>query len=491
VIIGERINPTGKKKCKEALLIGNMQFVLDEAASQIERGAHILDVNVGLPGIDEGGTMALAVSLLQKTFPVPLQIDSSEPAVIERTLRYYNGKALVNSVNGKQETMDAVFPLIKKYGGAVVALTLDETGIPPTVAGRFAIAERIISEAAKYGISPADILIDTLTLTVSSQQDEALETLKAIALIKEKYGAKGVKTVLGVSNISFGLPRREIVNSRFFAMALYAGLDACIINPLSGDMLQTYHAYRALAGFDKNCGSYIEHYADTVAANELVRPASVPSAAAEAADLRQIIIKGYKDRAGEATRDLLKTLAPLDVINTYIVPALDVVGAEFESGRFFLPQLLLSADTVSCAFEEIKAAFAASGETRKSAGTIALATVYGDIHDIGKNIVKALLENYGYTVIDLGKNVSAETIIETVITQHVKLVGLSALMTTTVANMEKTIAALKAAAAANGETCVIMAGGAVLTAEYAKKIGADYYAKDALAAIAIAKEVFA
>jgi 5-methyltetrahydrofolate--homocysteine methyltransferase len=281
--------------------------------------------------------MALAVSLLQKTFPVPLQIDSSEPAVIERALRYYNGKALVNSVNGKQETMDAIFPLIKKYGGAVVALTLDENGIPPTAGGRVSIAERIIKEAAKYGISPADILIDTLTLTVSSQQDEALETLKAIALIKEKYGAKGVKTVLGVSNISFGLPRREIVNSRFFAMALYAGLDACIINPLSADMLQTYHAYRALAGFDKNCGDSIGHYADTVAIRET--PTSAPARlfpeSADKADLKQIIIKGYKDRAGEATRDLLKTLAPLEVINTYRVPALDVVGAEIESGRFF------------------------------------------------------------------------------------------------------------------------------------------------------------
>jgi 5-methyltetrahydrofolate--homocysteine methyltransferase len=494
VIIGERINPTGKKKCKEALLAGNMQFVLDEAASQIERGAHILDVNVGLPGIDEEATMARVVSLLQKTFSVPLQIDSSEPSVIERALRYYNGKALVNSVNGKQETMNAIFPLIKKYGGAVVALTLDENGIPPTAAGRFAIAERIIKEAAKYGIPSADILIDTLTLTVSSQQDEALETLKAVQHIKEKYGAQGVKTVLGVSNISFGLPRREIVNSRFFAMALYAGLDTCIINPLSADMLQTYHTYRVLAGFDKNCGAYIEHYADTTGTpNSTPTPTHLSAPSPEPTDnvdLKQIIIKGYKDRAGAATKDLLKKFAPLDIINTHIVPALDVVGVEFESGRFFLPQLLLSADTVSCAFEEIKAAFAMSGETRESAGTIVLATVYGDIHDIGKNIVKALLENYGYTVIDLGKNVSSEMIIETVITHHVKLVGLSALMTTTVANMEKTIAALRKALVGQGESCVVMAGGAVLTAEYAKKIGADYYAKDALAAITIAKEVF-
>jgi 5-methyltetrahydrofolate--homocysteine methyltransferase len=393
-------------------------------------------------------------------------------------------------VNGKQATMDAIFPLIKKYGGAVVALTLDENGIPPTADGRLNIADRIIQEAAKYDLPLTDILIDTLTLTVSSQQDEALETLKAIQRIKEKYGAQGVKTVLGVSNISFGLPRREIVNSRFFGMALYAGLDACIINPLSDDMLQAYHAYRALAGFDKNCSFFVERYANTTGVGETPPPASLRSVPSEAVDLKQIIIKGYKDRAGNATSDLLKILQPLEIINTYIVPALDVVGAEFESGRFFLPQLLLSADTVSCAFEEIKAAFAASGETRKSAGTVALATVYGDIHDIGKNIVKALLENYGYTVIDLGKNVPVDIIIDTVITQHVKLLGLSALMTTTVANMEKTIAALKDALTKRGESCVIMAGGAVLTAEYAKKIGADYYAKDALAAIAIAKEVF-
>jgi 5-methyltetrahydrofolate--homocysteine methyltransferase len=494
VIIGERINPTGKKRYKEALLAGDTAFILDEAEAQIRAGAHILDLNLGLPGIDEAAMVEQALGLLQKTFAAPLEIDSSEPAVLERALRKYNGKALVNSVNGKQAVMDAVFPLIAQYGGVVVALTLDDTGIPPTAEGRLAIADRILAEAARYGIPHEDILIDTLTLTVSSQQEEALENLRAIGLVKARYGHLGVKTLLGVSNISFGLPRRDIVNSRFFAMALYAGLDACIINPLSEDMMQTWRAYRTLAGFDGNCLDYIGRYAGTIAASAAAAPLTGSAVCAEpraqTTTLHEIIIKGYKDRSAEAARELLKTTAPLDIINGHIVPALDIVGAEYEAGRSFLPQLLLSAATVQAAFEVIKAAMAAAGTVQEIRGPVVLATVHGDIHDIGKNIVKALLENYGFGVIDLGKNVPPETVVETVLSKDIKLLGLSALMTTTVASMEKTIAALRKALAEQGKSCIVMVGGAVLTADYARQIGADYYAKDALASVAVAQKVF-
>lgn len=514
-IIGERINPTGKKKCKEALLAGDMNFVLGEAESQIHAGAQLLDVNVGLPGIDEEATMIRAVKTIQSAFNTPLQIDSSEPSVLEKALRYYNGKPLVNSVNGKKEVMDRVFPLIKHYGGSVVALCIDENGIAPTAEGRAAVARKIIKEAAKYGIEPRDILIDTLTLTVSSQQKEALETPRAIALLKKEFGSQGLRFVLGVSNISFGLPRRDIINSRFFAMALFAGLDACIINPLADTMMETYNAYRALAGFDENCLGFIEKYTGTaaqsaVSAAAAATPAAVaatthaapssssrsaPSLPADAtADenaLGEIICKGFKDQAAEAAKKLLDAgTDSVTIINKCIVPALDVVGYDFEKGTKFLPQLLLSAETVGKAFEVIKAHLAATGKTQKSLGTIVVATVYGDIHDIGKNIARALLENYGYTVIDLGKNVAAETIVKTVIDNNIKLVGLSALMTTTVGNMGKTIRMLHDELAKKNRTCRIMAGGAVLTADYALQIGADYYAKDAMTSVAIAKEVF-
>jgi 5-methyltetrahydrofolate--homocysteine methyltransferase len=515
-IIGERINPTGKKKCKEALLAGDMNFVLGEAESQIHAGAQLLDVNVGLPGIDEDATMIRAVKTIQSAFNTPLQIDSSEPAVLEKALRYYNGKPLVNSVNGKKEVMDRVFPLIKHYGGSAVALCIDENGIAPTAEGRAAVARKIIKEAAKYGIEPRDILIDTLTLTVSSQQKEALETPRAIALLKKEFGSQGLRFVLGVSNISFGLPRRDIINSRFFAMALFAGLDACIINPLADTMMETYNAYRALAGFDENCLGFIEKYTGTVAqsaesavtvavttlaapsangasSSSSSRPApSLPADAnADESALGEIICKGFKDQAAGAAKKLLDAgTDSVTIINKCIVPALDVVGYDFEKGTKFLPQLLLSAETVGKAFEVIKAHLAATGKTQKSLGTILVATVYGDIHDIGKNIARALLENYGYTVIDLGKNVAAETIVKTVIDNNIKLVGLSALMTTTVGNMEKTIRMLHDELAKKNRTCRIMAGGAVLTADYALQIGADYYAKDAMTSVAIAKEVF-
>ena len=491
VIIGERINPTGKKKFKQALIDKNMQYIIDEASSQINAGAHILDVNVGLPGIDEQQMMVDSVKLLQSSFRIPLQIDSIEPPVLEKALRYYNGKALINSVNGKKHVMEAVFPIVKKYGGSVVALALDENGIPPTAEERLAIADLIFKTAESYGIPKRDIVIDSLTLTISSQQKEARETLRTIQLVKQKHGCK---TVLGVSNISFGLPRREIINSHFFTQALAAGLDACIINPLSQDMMAAFRAFRAIAGFDANCLEYIENYANTVAPTAVASDGKTASAApaqkADATDLKSIIVSGFKDRSAAAAKELLQNNSALDIINNHIVPALDEVGKDFESGRKFLPQLLLSAETVSKAFEVIKAHLAASGEAQESKGKIVIATVQGDVHDIGKNIVKAMLENYGYNVIDLGKDVPVESVVNAVKENDIKLVGLSALMTTTVASMEQTIKALREYEKETGKSVKIMVGGAVLTAEYAKKIDADYYAKDAMNSVEIAKEVF-
>ncbi|MGN0728637.1 homocysteine S-methyltransferase family protein [Treponema sp.] len=522
VIIGERINPTGKKKCREALQNEDMQFIISEADSQINSGAHILDVNTGLPGIDEAKMMLKAVKSIQTVFNTPLQIDSSEPNVLEKTLRYYNGKALVNSVNGKQEVMDKVFPLIKKYGGAVVALCLDENGISPTAEGRVKVAEKIIQEAESYGIFPRDIFIDTLTLTVSSEQKAALETIKAIRILKQKFGSRGLQFVLGVSNISFGLPRRDIINSRFLMLALEAGLSAAIINPASIPMMETYRAYRALAGFDENCIEYIQQFTGTLdpttekarqkILEDAVHSGALPSPSPEnhsnekksdtkdehkapqknpdEEELILIIEKGFKDKASQATAKLLEKKQPVEIIDNCIVPALDSVGKDFETGKKFLPQLLLSAETVSNSFAKIKETLSASGQKQEEKGTVAIATVFGDIHDIGKNIVRAMLENYGYNVIDLGKNVPAETIVKTVVENKIRLVGLSALMTTTVANMEETIKQLHAAISEYGLECKIVVGGAVLTPEYAKKIGADFYAKDAMETVAAAKEVF-
>ncbi|MBO5099861.1 MAG: homocysteine S-methyltransferase family protein [Treponema sp.] len=510
-IIGERINPTGKKKVKEALQNHDMGFILEEAESQINSGATILDVNVGLPGINEADTMLDSIKTIQQAFTTPLQIDSSEPEVIEKALRYYNGKALINSVNGKQSVMDKIFPLVKHYGGTIVALCLDEDGIAPTAEGRIKVAKKIINEAQKYGIKPSDIVIDALTLTVSSQQKEALETCKTISLLKEEYESQGLKFILGVSNISFGLPRRDIINSRFFAMALYAGLDACIINPLSEPMMETYYGYRALANYDENCLTYIEKYngSKTPIYNSELQQESkqektnfnptpklefsnIPLDSTEnEKNLIDIIYKGFKDKVKNATEQLLNSCNnPISIIDRCIVPALDAVGKDFEKGTKFLPQLLLSAETVSESFEVIKSHLNKTGIKQESKGSIVIATVYGDIHDIGKNIVKAMLENYGYTVIDLGKNVSYDTLIETVIKNNIQLVGLSALMTTTVTNMEISINKLRKALKEVGKSCKIMVGGAVLTPDYAKEIGADYYSKDAMASVAIAKEVF-
>ena len=536
-IIGERINPTGKKKCKEALQNKDMNFILSEAESQINGGAHILDVNTGLPGIDESEMMTLAVKTIQAAFNTPLQLDSSEDKVLEHALRYYNGKALVNSVNGKQEVMDKVLPLIKHYGGSLVALCIDEDGIAPTAEGRVRVAEKIIAEAARYGIPVRDIFIDTLTLTVSSEQKSALETVRAIRILKEKYGSQGIQFVLGVSNISFGLPRRDIINSRFFELALDAGLTAAIINPASQPMMDSYRAYRSLAGFDENCLEYIETYTGTVdpttakakekilldavadgtisisvntpeSSSQTVTPRRAPVKSGDAAEkknessesrlfadkdediLIKIIEKGFKDQAAGATEKLLATRQPVEIIDNCIVPALDNVGKDFEKGKKFLPQLLLSAETVSNSFSKIKETMENSGQAQESKGTVVIATVFGDIHDIGKNIVKAMLENYGYEVIDLGKNVPAEEIVETVISRDIKLVGLSALMTTTVANMEETIKQLHKALEENSKECKIVVGGAVLTEDYAERIGADYYSKDAMQTVAIAKEIF-
>lgn len=537
-IIGERINPTGKKKCKEALQNKDMNFILSEAESQINGGAHILDVNTGLPGIDESEMMTLAVKTIQAAFNTPLQLDSSEDKVLEHALRYYNGKALVNSVNGKQEVMDKVLPLIKHYGGSLVALCIDEDGIAPTAEGRVAVAEKIIREASKYGIPVRDIFIDTLTLTVSSEQKAALETVRAIRILKEKYGSQGIQFVLGVSNISFGLPRRDIINSRFFELALDAGLSAAIINPASQPMMESYRAYRTLAGYDKDCLEFIEKYTGTVdpttakakekiildaisdgtisitingaasplpavqtSAQGVPRQASSGQVANDSASgnsnadkeetaLIQIIEKGFKDQASSATEKLLKTKKPVEIIDNCIVPALDSVGKDFEKGKKFLPQLLLSAETVSNSFSKIKETLSAAGQEEEKKGTVVIATVFGDIHDIGKNIVKAMLENYGYDVIDLGKNVAPEVVVQTVLEKDIRLVGLSALMTTTVANMEETIKQLRKALAEKGKECKIVVGGAVLTEDYAAKIGADYYSKDAMQTVAVAKEVF-
>ncbi|MDR0406302.1 MAG: homocysteine S-methyltransferase family protein [Clostridiales bacterium] len=473
VVIGERINPTGKKLLKQALRENDLDYITEEAFRQIDGGAHILDVNVGLPEIDEKEMMASVVTELQKITRLPLQIDSSDSLVLERALRLYNGKALVNSVNGKRESMEAVFPLVKKYGGVVVALTLDENGIPPTARGRLEIARNIIETARGYGIDKKDIIVDALTMTVSSDEAQALTTLEALTLIKETLG---VTTILGVSNVSFGLPNRESVTAAFYTMALRGGLDAAIVNPCSEAVMDAYYAFCALGGYDKQCGAYIARHTKTAA----------PSVPSGELTLTEIIVKGLRDKAGDAAAALLTTATPTEVIDGYLIPALDLVGDGFEKGTIFLPQLLMSADTAKTAFDAIKAHMAQTGVTAEKKESIVLATVKGDIHDIGKNIVKIMLENYGYDVIDLGKNVDAQTVVDTVKTRGARLVGLSALMTTTVAAMGETIAALRGSSA----DCKIMVGGAVLTEEYAAMIHADYYAKDAAGAVAAARRFF-
>ena len=484
VIIGERINPTGKKKFKEALREGDVDYIVNEAFKQRDAGAHILDVNVGLPEIDECSMMERAVKAVSAAVNLPLQIDSSDPEVIERALRIYNGKPMVNSVNGKKESLDAILPIVAKYGGVLVGLCLDENGIPETAEERAAIAKRIADEAAKYGIKKKDLVMDTLTLTISAQQKESAETVKALHMIKTELG---IKTVLGVSNISFGLPRREIVNSTFFALALYNGLDACIINPCADSMMNTYRAYRALACIDTDCADYIAAYAGTKSETTVTRADAAEKPEEEKREkLFDIIVKGLRDQSYEETKALLKTREPMDIINGILIPALDAVGKEFEAGTMFLPQLMMSAETVKNSFDAVKEKIMEGGVPQESKGKIVVATVKGDIHDIGKNIVKVLLENYGYDVYDLGKDVPPEDIVNCMKENDIHLCGLSALMTTTVVSMEETIKAIRAA----GLDAKVWVGGAVLTQEYADMIGADKYCKDALSSVNYANEFF-
>ncbi len=476
VLIGERINPTGKKRLKAALISGDEAYILSEAASQIDAGAHILDVNVGLPEIDEPAVLERTVQSLQGITNLPLQIDTSDTVAMERALRIYNGKPLINSVNGKQESMEAVFPLAKKYGGAVVCLTLDENGIPETAEGRIEIAERILKTAAEYGIEKKNLIFDTLALTVSTGAQNANITLDALRYIRNTLGAH---TVLGVSNISFGLPKRDHINAAFFTLAMENGLSAGIINPKSEAMMNAYYAFCALKGLDLNFEAYIQNATDSAAT----------PVANTAGDLQAAVEKGLKAEAAARTKDLLQTTAPLDIIHTQLIPALDRVGQGFEQGTVFLPGLLMSADAAKAAFDEIKAVLQETGvqNAEKTAHKIVLATVKGDIHDIGKNIVKVLLENYGFAVLDLGKDVDPELILETARREQVKLVGLSALMTTTVVNMEKTIALLHR----EYPECRVMVGGAVLTQDYADRIGADFYSKDAMGTVRYAEKFFA
>jgi len=473
VLIGERINPTGKKRFKQALLENDMDYILAEGVNQQEKGVHILDVNVGLPDIDEALMLENTVFELQAIINLPLQIDTSDITAMEIALRRYNGKAMINSVNGKEESMQAVFPLVKKYGGLVVALTLDENGIPESADERFKIAEKILETAEKYGIDRKDIIFDTLAMTISADTTAAIATLNSLKRIKTELGCH---TSLGVSNVSFGLPNRDAINSTFFALALENGLSAAIMNPYSADMMKTYYTYRALKNLDENCTDYISA-ADsfTVTANPAVSQETKKTDEDFKSELQQAIIKGFKDRAGEITGELLKTSHPLDIVQNEIIPALNIVGEGFEKRAVYLPQLLMSAESAKSAFEIIKANMPMEeSETKKA--TVVIATVRGDIHDIGKNIVKLLLENYGYNVIDLGRDVTPEKILDVVIKNNVKFVGLSALMTTTVPAMEETIALLRKEA----PRCEVIVGGAVLTKEYADKIGADKYAKDAM-----------
>ena len=499
MIIGERINPTGKSKFKQALRDQNMEYILEEGVKQADSGAHILDVNVGLPEIDEAAMMKRTVYELQSILPLPLQIDTTNVEAMEQALRIYNGKPMINSVNGKEEVMRAIFPLVQKYGGTVVGLTLDEDGIPNTSEGRLAIAEKIYRTAEEYGIKRKDIVIDALTMTMSTDDSSAKTTLDTVRGIK----AQGGRTVLGVSNISFGLPQREIINAAFFSMAMDAGLSAGIINPNAALMRQAYDTYCVLGGFDSQCRDYIEKYAamqikvvSDVAGGTGTGGAAGAAATAEKGviSLKDCIVKGLKEPAFRATKELLEddgTGKPkkgtMEIINEDLVPALDLVGQGFEKGTMFLPQLLMSAEAAKAGFEAIKEYVASQGVAQEKKGTIVIATVKGDIHDIGKNIVKVLLENYGYDVIDLGKDVPPETVVEAVKESHAPLVGLSALMTTTVESMEETIRQLRREV----PECRIMVGGAVLTQEYADMIGADFYGKDAMQSVYYAERLFA
>lgn len=482
-IIGERINPTGKKRFKEALKAGDIDYILGQAIEQINAGADVLDVNVGLPDIDEKATMVKVVKTLQSVTDLPLQLDSTRSDVLEAALRVYNGKAVVNSVNGEEGSLEAILPIVKKYGAAVVGLTLDEGGIPKTAEGRFEIAEKILANAEKAGIPKRDVFIDCLTLTASAEQAAVTETLKALNRVKTELG---LKTVLGVSNISFGLPNRELVNCNFLQMALTNGLDLPIINPNSALMTGAVRAYKLLANIDKNSAEFIAAYANSSVTATVSGGGAFAAAKPETNDLPSAVASGLKAESARITEELLKTRESMEIVDGMLIPALDKVGAEFESGRIFLPQLIMAAGASQAAFEVIRGHMLKSGGEAVSKGKVALATVKGDIHDIGKNIVKVLLENYGFDVIDLGRDVSPETVLEEALKHNVRLVGLSALMTTTLGAMEDTVKLLRD----NKVPCKIVVGGAVLTPEYAEKIGADFYAKDAKETVDIARRVY-
>ena len=490
-VVGERINPTGKKRFQQAVREGDVDYILAQGISQADSGAAVLDVNVGVPGVDEPAAMEQVVKGLQSVVSLPLQLDSSNPEALARGLRAYNGKPIVNSVNGEQAVLDRLLPLCKKYGAAVVGLAMDEQGIPKTAAQRVAIAAHIRDEALAAGIPLEDIYIDCLTLTASAQQDDVMTTLEALRACKETLG---VRTVLGVSNISFGLPCRPYLNTAFLTMAMYAGLDLAIMNPASEEMMGAIDAYNVLSGRDRQSSRYIARYAGRsmpTAAPQAAQPkegAPVDSAAAGGpyAELIRAVEQGLKGEAGAATKALLVEHQPLELVDDALIPALDAVGAGYEKGTLFLPQLLQSASAAQAAFEEIKAAVARQGRPGESKGKIVLATVKGDVHDIGKNIVKVILENYGFDVLDLGRDVPVETVVDAVRRSGAKLVGLSALMTTTLKSMAETIQALHDARL----DCKIMVGGAVLTESYAMQIGADWYAKDAKRSADIAKEFY-
>ena len=473
ILIGERINPTGKKRFKQALLENDIGYILQEAVNQQAKGVHVLDVNVGLPGIDEAQMLTNSVCELQCVTDLPLQIDSSDPVAMESALRRYNGKAMINSVNGKEENLNAIFPLVKKYGGFVVALTLDEKGIPSTVDGRMKIARKILLTAALYGINKKDIIFDPLAMTVSADKMSAVTTLETVKKITEQLGCN---TSLGVSNVSFGLPSRDLVNAAFFTTAMENGLSAAIMNPYSERMMEAYYSFNVVKGLDDNCMDFINF-----ASQQEVQPTAKQESSLT---LKEAIEKGLKEKASEITTAMLGNSAPLDIVNAHVIPALDNVGKRFEEKKLFLPQLLMSAEAAKASFEVIKATMSADGSSVKK-GSIVIATVHGDIHDIGKNIVKLLLENYGYNVIDLGKNVPPETVLKAVTDNHAPLVGLSALMTTTVPAMEETVKLIKEFA----PWCKTVVGGAVLTQDYADKIGADKYAADAMETVRYTESV--
>jgi 5-methyltetrahydrofolate--homocysteine methyltransferase len=477
LLIGERINPTGKKRLKAAILEEDFDYILSEGVAQQEKKVHVLDVNVGLPGIDEAGILTKAVTSLQEIIDLPLQIDTADVDAMEAALRRYNGKALINSLSGKEESMAAIFPLVKKYGGVVVALTLDENGIPATAEGRFEIAEKILKTAEKYGISRKNIVFDTLCMPISADSSAGKVTLQAMARIRRELGCH---TILGVSNVSFGLPNRDAVNGVFFTLAMENGLSAAIMNPNSSEMWKAYYGFNALKGLDENCAAYMENAASFCAVQAV---AAAPAAVDFGEGLQYAIGKGLKDQAAAITARLLETTAPLEVVNTQIIPALDKVGKGFEEKKVYLPQLLMSAEAAKAAFEVIKTRMA-GGEKGSSKAIFVIATVEGDIHDIGKNIVKLLLENYGYRVMDLGKDVPPQQVVDAVIRHQAPLCGLSALMTTTVPAMEATIKLLRQQA----PWCKVVVGGAVLTKDYADAIGADFYAKDAMEAVRFAEK---